>query len=156
MAKTYFEFNFDEEFLSDMSNMEEQTDEVCEKMLQEAVPILVNSLKATIRSKHYDTGELCNSIKAFEPWKKKDGTWEVNASPTGKTKKLKKTKVTYARSKSGTVSSGTALFNSDKLFYLENGTTTQPAKPVLDTAVKNAESSVFEKMQQIYNEVTKE
>ena len=151
----YFESNFSDDLIKQLYRLE-NTEDACRKVLSDSVPILKASLKSTIRSSHVDTGELADSIEAFEPRKTKSGNWIVSAAPTGKVKKLKKSAKTYSRSKHKSVSSGTALFNSDKLYYLEYGTSKQTPSPVIEKATRKAENEILEKMQQSFNEIVGE
>ena len=149
---SYFVSNFSSDLIKQLHRLED-TDEVCRKMLSESIPILTESLKDTIKASHVDTGELWKSIEAYEPRKSKAGHWSVSASPTGRTKKKKKSSKVYARSKSGTKTSGVALYNDDKLWWLEYGTSKQSPSPVIRQATNNAESAVINKMQETFNEV---
>lgn len=146
----YFTVDFPDALMKQITKM--ASDDTSRKILKESIPILAKSVQNVIRVEHSDTGDLADSITAFEPYKNKDGNWTASAAPTGKAKgQMKKGKV-YARSKSGSVSSGQAIYNDDKLWFLENGTSKQPATPVLTKASKNAYDAVINKMQEVYNE----
>ena len=146
----YFECDFPNDFLAQLKGLE-NTDEVCEKMLKEASPILVDSLASEIRKNHVKTGDLWKSIEAYSPRKTKDGYWVVTACPTGRAKGLMKSAKIYSRSQSGTMTSGQAIYNDDKLWFLEKGTSKQPPSPVLVKATNRATSAVLNKMQETYN-----
>jgi hypothetical protein len=146
----YFNVEFPDDLLKQITRANDEG--LCRKILKDAIPILADSVKSVIRAEHNRSGDLWRSIEAFEPYKTKDGYWVASASPTGKAKgQMKKGKV-FARSKSGTMTSGQALYNDDKLWFLEYGTSKQPATPVLTKATNNAYQDVVDKMQQTYNE----
>ena len=146
----YLRVDFPDDVLKQIAKTAD--DETSRRMLKESIPILQKSIQDTIKAEHNDSGDLWKSIEAFEPYKNKDENWTVSTAPTGKAKgQMKKGKV-FARSKSGTVSSGQSLYNSDKLFFLEYGTEKQDPKPVLTRATNNAYQSVVDRMQEIFNE----
>lgn len=150
----YFRVEFPDDLMKQITKT--ASDETSRRILKESIPILAESVRNVIQAEHSDpergaSGELAKSITAFEPYKTKDGTWIVSAAPTGKAKgQMKKGKV-FARSKHGTMTSGQALYNSDKLFFLEYGTEKQDPKPVLQKATNIAYSDVVNKMQEVYN-----
>jgi hypothetical protein len=109
-------------------------------------------LQKEIKNSHTKTGDLWKSIEVFEPIKTKSGYWIVGAYPSGRARGKLKKGVVYKRSKSGAISSGKALYNNDKLYFLEYGTSKQQATPVIAKANHNAESKVLEKLQESYNE----
>jgi hypothetical protein len=146
IAMPYFEVDFPKELFKNLS------DEISEKMLNESVPILVDSLQTIIRTEHSDSGELWKSIKPFRPRKTKDGVWTISASPTGKHKgKLLKSAKVFSRSKKGTKTSGQALWNDDKLWFIEYGNKNQTAKPVIARATNRVMKQVVDKMQEVFN-----
>ena len=149
----YFSVDFPDDLLVQITKMD--NDDVSRRILKESIPILAKSVQDTVRAEHSDTGDLADSIKAFEPYKTKDGVWIASAGATGQAKgQMKKGKV-FARSKSGTMTSGQALYNDDKLWFLEYGTSKQPPTPVLTKATNKARADVINKMQEIYNEAVK-
>jgi hypothetical protein len=142
----YFEVDFPKKLFKNLS------DETSEKMLNESVPYLVDSLQTILKTEHSDSEELWKSIKAFNPYKTKDGVWRISASPTGKHKgKLLKSAKVFARSKKGTKTSGTALWNDDKLWFLEYGNKNQNATPVIARATNRVMKQVVDKMQEVFN-----
>lgn len=147
----YFNCEFPDDFLKDLNKLSNY-DDVCRKILSESVPIIEDSLKKTIRSSHVKTGDLWKSIKGFEPWKsKKDGIWKASACPTGRARGKMKSGKVYKRSKHGTMTRGKAIYNNDKLWFLEYGTSKQEPSPVIEKAIKQAKSKVYEKMQETFN-----
>jgi HK97 gp10 family phage protein len=149
----YFNVEFPDNLMKQITKMD--NDDVSRRILKESTPILAKSVQDVIRAEHSETGDLWRSIEAFEPYRTHDGVWISSACPTGRAKgQMKKGKV-YARSKSGTMTKGQALYNNDKLWFLEYGTSKQPATPILTKATKNAQQAVIEKMQEVYNEAVK-
>ena len=144
----YFEIDFPDDFLSEV--LKTDSEELIKEMLFESIPIVTESIRKEILNTHPGTGKLAKSIKSWKPYKNKDGVWKVSSAPMGKDKKLKKSKKVYSRSKSETETSGTALFNTDKLWWIEYGNARQPPKPILDRATNNASEKVIKKMQEIY------
>jgi len=143
----YFEVNIPKDIFKQFADAQ---DDICKEMLTEAIPIVAESLKEELR-KHENTGELIKSIETFEPHKLKDEYWIVSAVPTGKSKGLRSAPKVFARSKTGRKTSGKALYNDDKLWWLEYGTSKQKATPVLKKAINNANNKVIAKMTEIYN-----
>lgn len=145
-----FEVNIDANFIKKLTQLGERTDIVSQMMLDDAGQILGDELEKEIRTKHKDTGELADSIDVHQ-WKNKDGTWEVWAYPEGvaKSKKMRKGKA-YSRSKSGSKTSGKALRNTDKLWFIENGTSKQPARPFMNSMVNNVSGKIIKNMQEIF------
>ena len=144
----YFDCIIPKDFLSDLSK---STDSIAEEMLTEAIPILAESLVDEIKKHHEVSGDLWRSIEVSKPYKFKDEVWVVSAYPTGKSKNLKSQPKQFARSKKGKLTSGVALFNDDKLWWLEYGNKTQPPHPVLAKATNNASSAVVDKLIEVFN-----
>lgn len=146
----YFNFEISPEFLKQIGRLAD-VDRIAPKMLEEAVPIVEEKLRNAIKTSHSRTGDLYKSIQSFKPRKTKSGAWIISAAPTGRANKLKRAGKVYKRSKSGRKTSGVALYNDDKLFYLEYGTSKQPATPVITKVVKDSEPAVLAKMQEVFN-----
>lgn len=130
MAK--FEFNPPTDFLKQLGKMSD-IDNYADKMLNEAAPILENSLKKELES-HKVSGDLYNSIKPSKAKKNKYG-WYVAITPRGTDKK--------------------GVRNAEKLIYLEYGTEKQEATPVFTKAIKDSEIKVLNKMQEVFERETK-
>lgn len=144
----YFEVNIPNDIFKDLV---QASDETCKEMLTEAIPILAESLKEQLRL-HKNTGDLIDSIKIFEPYKFKDSEfWVISASPAGKAKGQRSAPKIFTRSKSGRKTSGRALWEDDKLWWLEYGNSKQRATPVLQKAVNNANARVVAKMVEVFN-----
>ena len=110
-------------------------------MLEEAEPILTREVIEKIRP-HRDTGEMYNSIKSTGHQRSRDGYY-LCVRPTGKSTRKRKGK------------RKSPVRNMDKLAWLEYGTSTEPARPVLTSAVHAAEEPVLKKMQEVFNRETK-
>lgn len=145
-----FDVEIPDDFFNQLNKLE-NSDDVCRKMLEESAPILEKSISDKIKATHVHTGDLYKSIKAGKPYHTSKGYWVVGVHPEGKAQNQKKSAKVYKNSKHGRMTSGTSLYNADKLFYLEYGTSKQPPSPILQSATKNAEADVTEKMQEVYN-----
>lgn len=144
-----FRVEIDADLIKQLTSLGERTDQIAQFMLDDAGQILADELEAEIRAKHVDSGELADSIEA-NVYKDKNGNWVVWAYPEGKTKKFRHKGKVYARSKKGTMSKGQALFNADKLFWIEYGTSKQPARPFMEKMVKRIEGKIIRNMQEIF------
>ena len=71
------------------------------------------------------------SIKKTKAGKASKGGYFASVRPTGTDKK--------------------GVRNMDKMVYLEYGTSKQDATPVLTKALKDSESAVYDKMQEVFN-----
>lgn len=114
-------------------NKASDIDRIAPVMIEEALPILEDSLKETVQqevNRGYATGELVSSIKKSRSLRNQYGYFGV-VRPTGKDKK--------------------GVRNMEKLAYLHYGTTKQTARPVVNKAVFHAEQKVVEKMQEVFN-----
>lgn len=145
-----FDVEIPDEFFNQINKLQ-NSDDVCRKMLEESAPILEKSISDKIKATHVHTGDLYRSIKAGKPWHDSDGCWVVSVHPEGKARNLKKSAKAYKNSKHGRMTSGTSLYNADKLFFLEYGTSKQAPSPILQSATKNAAADVMEKMQEVFN-----
>lgn len=147
----YFNCEFPKEFFKKLHSLE-NTEEVSKKMLTEAIPVIQKRFADYIKSNHSDTGALWRSIKAFNPWKDKNEVWHISAAATGRANGLRKSSKVYARSNHGTKTRGQALFNDDKVWWIEYGSSTQDARPFLDKIANDSENEVAEIMQKVFNE----
>ena len=121
-----FEYSPPTEFINQLNKMAD-VDKYADKMLDEAAPILVDSLKRQLNN-HKNTGDLQKSIKASRAKKNKYG-WYVKVYPAGTDSK--------------------GVRNGEKLAYLEYGTSTQPANPVMEKAIKDCEGEILKCMRVI-------
>ena len=106
-------------------------DELAPKMIEEALPILEESLKAVVgeeANKGYATGTMVKSIKKTRSLRNEYGYFGV-VRPTGKDEK--------------------GVRNMEKLAYLHYGTSKQMARPVVSKAVFRVKQNVINKMQEV-------
>lgn len=148
----YFVTDFPNDIIAQLAQLGERSEIVAQLMLDDSSQILADAIEQEIRAKHKDSGELADSIECSEPYKDKNDIWSVYAYPAGKTKKKRTSRGVYARSRHGTTSSGKALFNADKLYFIEYGTSKQRAKPFIKRVANNASGAIYANMQKIYNE----
>lgn len=132
-----FDFNFDTELTRQLERLENY-DEIAEKILTEAIPILERKVVSETDKYHeYSKDyELVNSIKATKPKKNKNG-WYIRVIPTGNDKN--------------------GVRNMEKMAHLEYGYTTKKGKditpkPIITKALNDAREEVNAKMQEVFNE----
>lgn len=133
MAK--FQTYFDDDLirqLEQLDNFEENVD----RLLKVAEPILLTELQKQLIL-HRETGAMYDSLKAIFG-KARNGAYYVIVRPTGRDKQKKPQR------------------NMEKLMVLEFGKTGQAPKPVLSTAVKNAESRVLEALRKEWEKIVNE
>lgn len=151
-----FRAEIDDSFVKKLTNLGARRENVIQMMLDDGGQIMADALEREIRAKHTKddhagAGELADSIELSSPYLTKRGIWMICAYPAGKSvRKMAKGKV-YKRSKHGTMTSGKALYNSDKLFFLEYGNSKQTARPFLDRVTKSVEKKIMDNMQKIYD-----
>ena len=140
-----FEIIWADDFQKQLENLGAKFDEIAPQMIDEAAPILEESMKRKLL-RHKDTGELINSIKAKKAKPVKGGGYYgyVTATGVAKGKVYKR-----ARKKGGYSTEG--YRNYQKMLALEFGTSKQPPTPFLQSAVNDAESEVLSKMQEVFN-----
>lgn len=139
MAK--FDFKIPVDFIKQLNNAA-AIDEFGGKMIDEAMPIVERNLKKELE-KHKRTGNMINSVKIKKASKNKYG-WYGVVRPTGLSK-------TYKSVKSGTVKRKVPVRNMEILAHLEYGTKHQSPKPILTKAIRDSESAVLRKMQEVYD-----
>lgn len=131
MAK--FDFEIDPEFIKHLGRLAD-VDRIAPQMIDEAMPILERNVKAEV-SKHVVSGDLLRSIKITKAKKTKGGGYYACVRPTGKDKK--------------------GVRNMEKMVYLEYGTSQQSPTPTLTKAIKDSESAVLKKMQEVFEREVK-
>lgn len=124
-----FDFEVSASFLRQLGKMAD-IERVAPKMINEALPILEDSVKNELR-KHKRTGDMVDSVKKTKAGQMKNGGYFGTVRPTGKDRK--------------------GVRNMEKLAYLEYGTSKQPATPTLTKAIKDCEAAVLNKMQDVFN-----
>jgi len=148
MAYLYFD---EPVYLLKQLNKLENADEICEKALTEAIPIVEKALVEAIKANHVDTGDLWKSIVTWRAHKTKSDNWIIAATPTGRAKNKRAKGKIYKRSKHQTRTRGRALYNGDKLFYLEYGTSNQNPSPILEKVINKTWDEVADKLQEVFN-----
>lgn len=141
-----FQLDFDDSIFKDLEKLSD-TEAVSEKMLKEASPIVVSSMKSELNI-HRQTAELVNSVRPTKPKKNKSGDKVVVVRPTGKsTTTIAQNGKAYTRKK--------AVRNMEKLASLEFGNSHgQKPTPIIEKVIKDTEKAVFDKMSEVYNRET--
>lgn len=127
MAK--FDFKIPDDFIKQLGRLAD-VDRIAPKMIDEAMPTLEKNVKSEM-AKHRRTGDMIGSVKKTKAGKNKCGYFAV-VRPTGVDR------------------SGTR--NMEKLAHAEYGTSKQAPTPILTKAIKDSESAVLAKMQEVFNE----
>lgn len=113
-----------------LSNLAGDTDRIAKEAIDAAKPVLRDALSQCIEEaadRGYATGELAGSIKATETKRDAQGYYaEVKATGTDKK----------------------GVRNSEKLAYLEHGTSRQVARPVMKKAIEQAREKCESIMQE--------
>lgn len=138
-----FQLYFDENLFKEFEKLS-NIDGVSEKMLKEASPIVVESMKSELKL-HKQTSELVNSVKPTKPRRNKNGDNVVIVRPTGKSMTMiAESGKTYVRKK--------PVRNMEKLASLEFGNSHgQKPTSVIEKVIKSTESAVLDKMTEVYN-----
>lgn len=123
-----FQFNGIDDLVKDLDSF--QFSKIVPTMIEEAAPILESAVK-TRAAAHQSSGKMYASIKTTKVSATGDG-YSAVVRPTGKDSK-------------------TGVRNMEKMAYLEYGTSKQAATPVISPAVRESESKVIEKMQEVFN-----
>ena len=123
-----FDFEISPDFMKALGRLAD-VDRLAPKMIDEAMPILERNLKDEL-VKHKDTGDMLDSVKKTKPKKQKNGGYFACVRPTGKDRK--------------------GVRNTAKLAHAEYGTSKQAPTPILTKAIKDSESAVYKKMQEVF------
>lgn len=128
MAK--FEVNIPTDLMKNLDKLY-NTDAMIKELLEseDVSRPLIDSFVGELQN-HKDTGALIGSVKKLV--KKNKYGWFMVVRPTGKDKK--------------------GVRNMEKLMTLEFGSKTQPARPLVDRATKNAESAVIQALERKLND----
>ena len=121
-----FDVNMPNDFMKEILHLSD-SGKLCEEMLSEASPILVESMKKKARRA---TGAMAESIKATKPASNDRGYFTA-IRPTG-------------RDRDGTR-------NAEKMAHMEYGTSRMKARPTIASAVNAAEHKVLDTMQDVFN-----
>lgn len=127
-----FDFQISPEFIKQLGNLAD-VDRVAPQMIDEAMPILESNLKKEL-SKHKRTGDMLNSVKKTKAGKNKYGYF-ATVRPTGVDEK--------------------GVRNMEKLAHAEYGTSKQVPTPILTKSIKDSETSVLNKMQEVFEREVK-
>ena len=123
-----FDFEISPEFIKQLGRLAD-VDRLAPKMIDEAIPILLDNVKRET-APHKQTGDMYKSIKPTKAKATKKGGYYASVRPTGEDSK--------------------GVRNMEKLAYLEYGTKKQSAMPVLTKAIKDSQSAVEKKMQEVF------
>lgn len=115
-----------EDLVNQISSID--ADRIAPMMLTEASPYLEKNIKSRA-AMHNATGSMIASIKPSTVDHDSKG-YHICVRPTGKDKK--------------------GVRNMEKMVYLEYGTSKQAASPVLSPAVRESESTVISKMEEVF------
>lgn len=135
-------FEMPEDYLKELTS--KKFEDVAEKMLNKASPILVNTTKKAMRDavSHSGESEMINSVKATKPKKTKTDAMIVNVNPTG-----------YG---SNTYNKGKRKYpvsNSLKALWLQYGVAgRQPPRDWLSKSINNAEAEVTKTLQDTWED----
>jgi HK97 gp10 family phage protein len=127
-----FDFQISPEFIKQLGNLAD-VDRVAPQMIDEAMPILESNLKKEL-SKHKRTGDMLNSVKKTKAGKNTYGYF-ATVRPTGVDEK--------------------GVRNMEKLAHAEYGTSKQVPTPILTKSIKDSETSVLNKMQEVFEREVK-
>jgi HK97 gp10 family phage protein len=129
-----FDFEIPADFIKQLGRLAD-VDKYAPQMIDEAIPILLANVKAET-AHHRQTGDMYKSIKKTKAKKTKKGGYFASVRPTGTDKK--------------------GVRNMEKMAYLEYGTKKQSARPVLTKALRDSETAVMNKMEEVFKrEVSK-
>lgn len=123
-----FDFEISVDFLKSLGSLAD-VDRYAPVMIDEAMPILANNLKGEL-AKHRRTGDMLNSVKQTRAGKSTRGGYYAVVRPTGVDRN--------------------GVRNMEKLAHAEYGTSKQPPTPILTKAIKDSESAVLDKMQEVF------
>lgn len=104
-------------------------EEIAEEALEKSADLVQDAVKKETE-KHRDTGAMLKSVKKTKV-EKSDTGYQICVRPTGKDAK--------------------GVRNMEKFAYLEYGTSTQKATPVLTPALRKCEKEVLDQMQEVFN-----
>lgn len=123
-----FGFSIPPDFLRTLGKLED-VDRIAPKMINEATPLLENSVKSNLTA-HKQSGEMVASIKKTKASRKKDGGYQATVRPTGKDKN--------------------GIRNMEKAAYLEFGTSKQHATPWVNSSINDCDSEVLDSMRKTF------
>ena len=124
-----FDFDISDDFINQLKDLS-RIDEIAPKMIDEAIPILQRNVISEMK-KHKRTGDMIDSVKKTKAGKAATGAYFAAVRPTGKDR--------------------FGIRNMEKLVDAEYGTKNQNATPILTKALKDSESAVYAKMQEVFD-----
>ena len=144
-----FDMEFPDDFMREL--MGTDFDEIAKDMLQEAAPLLQESLKVSAKKEvlHEGESEMVDSIKPSIPKKTKTEAWIVNVGPKG----YSDTKIYTAKNSKGVKTKRKyKVSNAVKAIWKEYGIEGRQApRPFIQNATNNAQKAVMDSMQESYN-----
>ena len=124
-----FDVSIDKDFMKSLGTLA-QVERYAPKMIEEALPIVRDKLKAKIEQEgHVEYGDLFNSIECSEVTKTKNG-YIGNAFPQGKNRD--------------------GVRNAEALVYLEYGTSRQDSTGIITRTLISTRKDVEAKMQEVF------
>ncbi|MDD3369401.1 MAG: hypothetical protein PHP50_11055 [Lachnospiraceae bacterium] len=144
MAK--LEMDFPDDLLGGLLSV--NTEEMCKQMVDEATPIMVESMKKEMQNVigHEGDSELVNSVKSTKAKVTKNDAILSFVGPKGKS--------SHYYYQNGKKQRKYVVTNALKAIWLNYGRNGQTAKPFLVKATNNASEQVKAKMQQVYDRIT--
>lgn len=125
-----FDVSLDEDFIKSLGSLA-QVERYAPKMIEEALPIVRDKLKAKIEQEgHVVTRDLVDSIKCSKVKESPNGGYIGNAFPSGTNRE--------------------GVRNAEVLVYLEYGTSTQDATGIITRTLRSCEKEVEAKMQEVF------
>lgn len=142
------EFDIPMDYMAGLLNS--SFDDIAKEALEEAEPMLKQSIQNSIRAaeKGTGTGELVNSIKGTKPKKTRTDAYIVNVGPSGQSK-------TFYTVGTGKKTRKYPVSNALKAIWLNYGNAHQAPRPWLTPAINNVSSAIMQRMQKIWEERTK-
>lgn len=142
-----FDIEFPDDFMSEL--LDSEFGDIAEEALSATAPILEASMKQACRRviEHEGDSELVESFTCSKPKQTKTDAWIVNVYPKG----TSKTKTYTAKYRGRKTSRKYSVSNALKCIWKEYGIQgRQPARPFISSACHSVESTVMNKIQEIY------
>lgn len=140
MAK--LDFEIPQDFYAQLGRLEE-VEKIAPKMLEEAAPVLVDTMKKELSS-HNRTAEMVDAVKADKPkYSKKHGGHFITVYPRGHSREYIDDKGVRRKRKN-------KVRNMDKLIAIEYGRDGQAATPVIGGIIRKCENAVLNKMAEVF------
>lgn len=141
-----FSIDASDDFFKQLGRLAE-LDRVAPQMIDEALPTLERTFKSNLQSVMKNpTGELMGSIKIKGARPVKGGGYYGYVTAIG----VAKGKV-YQRPQTGSRTKAEPYRNYQKILAIEFGTSKQSPKPFIAKTLKDSETEVLNKMQEVFN-----